>query len=82
MSFLDTGSVDFDAFLDLMCKRKHSDTDEELAEAFQMLDADGDGFISVDELFESLNGLDEAVSRVGIAGISNYIPYVSAKCDY
>mmetsp|Transcript_33294 Transcript_33294/g.88393 ORF Transcript_33294/g.88393 Transcript_33294/m.88393 type:complete len:149 (+) Transcript_33294:72-518(+) len=56
----DDCKVDFPDWLSLMARRiKHSDTEEELIEAFKVFDRDGDGFISGDELRSSMDNLGE-----------------------
>ena len=58
-----SGSVDFDEFLSLMAKKLKSNTDpeEELREAFDVFDRDGNGFISAEELRNALTNLGEKI---------------------
>jgi len=56
----DDGKVDFPDWLSLMARKiKHSDTEEELIEAFKVFDRDGDGFICAEELRTSMDNLGE-----------------------
>mmetsp|Transcript_33293 Transcript_33293/g.88388 ORF Transcript_33293/g.88388 Transcript_33293/m.88388 type:complete len:149 (+) Transcript_33293:72-518(+) len=56
----DDGKVDFPDWLSLMARKiKHSDTEDELIEAFKVFDRNGDGFISPDELRTSMVNLGE-----------------------
>ena len=57
------GTIDFDEFLVLMAvKMKDSDPDEELSEAFRVMDKDGDGFIGADELKQVMLVLGESLT--------------------
>ncbi|XP_070538783.1 calmodulin-like isoform X2 [Ptychodera flava] len=54
------GSIEFDEFLLLMAKKiKEQDEDEDLVEAFQVFDRDGNGFISAQELRHVMHKLGE-----------------------
>mmetsp|Transcript_23159 Transcript_23159/g.65079 ORF Transcript_23159/g.65079 Transcript_23159/m.65079 type:complete len:150 (-) Transcript_23159:111-560(-) len=58
------GNIDFTDFLSLMAKKmKDSDAEEELIEAFKVFDRDGDGFISANELRNSMTNLGERLSH-------------------
>jgi len=54
------GTIDFPEFLTMMeRKMKTDENDEEIREAFQMFDKDGNGYVTVDELKEVMSKLDE-----------------------
>jgi len=57
------GEVDFDEFCEMMVKRmEDTDGDEEILEAFQVIDRDGDGFITESDLRDLLANLGEKVT--------------------
>lgn len=63
VSFVGNGLIDFKEFLVLMAvKMKDSDPEEELLEAFRVMDKDGDGFIGHDELKQVMLVLGESLT--------------------
>ncbi|TKV91686.1 hypothetical protein SEVIR_9G113600v4 [Setaria viridis] len=57
------GSIDFHEFLNLMAhKLKDTDSEEKLREAFDVIDKDGDGYISAAELRQVMTNLGEKVT--------------------
>lgn len=57
------GSIDFSEFLAMMAKRMLlSDGEQEMLESFQVLDADGDGVLSLEELHSLLTTLGDKLS--------------------
>lgn len=61
-------SVNFSQFLALMSMPvKAGDLDEEVLEAFKIVDSDGDGFITQDDLNEGLRDLGEDVTQDDLA---------------
>ncbi|RKO84287.1 calmodulin, partial [Blyttiomyces helicus] len=56
-----TGTVDFDEFYAMSCKGHVGtfESEEELREAFQLMDVDGSGFITPGDLVQVLQGLGE-----------------------
>jgi len=62
------GEVDFDEFCAMMIRRmEDEDGDEEILEAFQVIDRDGDGFITEADLKDLLATLGEKVTEEEIA---------------
>ncbi|KAF2729460.1 regulatory protein calmodulin [Polyplosphaeria fusca] len=58
-----TGSIDFDEFLQMMAHNmKTGDFEEEMRAAFKVFDRDGSGTISADELRNVMKSLGEALS--------------------
>ncbi|KAL8592617.1 hypothetical protein ACOMHN_026547 [Nucella lapillus] len=57
------GTVDFTEFLKMMTKRnKHSESEEQLREAFKVFDKDGDGYLSVSEFRHVMTNLGERLT--------------------
>ncbi|KAH9256506.1 hypothetical protein BASA81_005421 [Batrachochytrium salamandrivorans] len=64
------GSIDFSEFLAMMAKRMLlSDVEQEMLESFQVLDADGDGVLSLEELHSLLTTLGDKLSAQECAEI-------------
>merc|ERR1712087_157092 len=58
------GEVDFDESCSMMIRRmEDEDGDEEILEAFQVIDRDGDGFISEADLKDLMTNLGEKVTE-------------------
>merc|ERR1711936_563857 len=58
------GSIDFNEFLAMMSKKlKETDFDEEIKEAFKLLDKNGDGYISATELKTVMSDLQEKLTE-------------------
>ncbi|KAL3623071.1 hypothetical protein CASFOL_031887 [Castilleja foliolosa] len=53
------GTIDISEFLNLMAKKMDTDSEEELKEAFRVLDKDQNGFISAAELRHVMTNLGE-----------------------
>merc|ERR1711908_229936 len=87
------GTIDFPEFCTLMARKMSEDIDseEELKEAFEVLDKDGDGFISTAELHHIITNLeklseadiDEMIHEAGIGsdGHINYEEFVEIMRD-
>ncbi|KAJ3808337.1 hypothetical protein EV368DRAFT_66826 [Lentinula lateritia] len=57
------GTIDFDEFLSMMAKKfKDTDSEEEIRQAFQVFDKNGDGTISAKELKAVMESLGENLS--------------------
>ncbi|XP_067682358.1 calmodulin-like [Haliotis asinina] len=57
------GTIDFDEFLTMMCRRLNTyDEESELREAFDVFDKDGDGRISVEELQITMRELGNVIA--------------------
>ncbi|CAG5122058.1 unnamed protein product, partial [Candidula unifasciata] len=52
----------FDDFVDI-CRKEPVTTEEDLMKAFRKIDLNGDGYISLDELFKILTTKGEKMSR-------------------
>lgn len=60
----ESGTIDFHEFLTMMNRRmKDTDSEEEILEAFKVLDKDGNGFISVAELRHIMTNLGEKITE-------------------
>ncbi|WAR18958.1 CALM-like protein [Mya arenaria] len=58
------GTIDFSEFLMMMARKlKDGDSEEEMREAFQVFDKDGNGFISSAELRNVMNNLGEKLTE-------------------
>ncbi|XP_049800387.1 calmodulin-A-like [Schistocerca nitens] len=56
----DNGTLDFPEFLTMMTRKmKDTDSEEEIREAFRVLDKDGNGFISATELRHVMTNVSE-----------------------
>ena len=60
----DSGTIDFNEFLQMMARKVTVNADTELKEVFTVFDINGDGYISSDELHEILSRLGETVTKV------------------
>lgn len=59
-----SGTIEFNEFLNLMQKRMtDTDTEEEIKEAFRVFDRDNDGFISAAELRHVMTTLGERLTE-------------------
>ncbi|XP_033736461.1 neo-calmodulin-like isoform X1 [Pecten maximus] len=89
----DTGSVDFESFLDVVMSRDIDDEDHEraLREAFKMFDRDGNGYIDAEELRLCMMNLGEKLTQeeveemirevdVDFDGRMNYEEFVKLMC--
>lgn len=65
LTFLGTGFIDFENFLDVVMSRDIDDEDHEraLREAFKMFDRDGNGYIDADELRLCMMNLGEKLTQ-------------------
>lgn len=62
-SLPESGTIDFDEFLQMMARKmRDTDTTEELKEAFKVFDKDGNGFISASELRHVMKSLGERLT--------------------
>lgn len=60
-------AIDFKEFLALMTKKiKDYEIEDELLETFKVFDKDGNGYISLDELRDIINKLDQNISDIEI----------------
>ena len=62
--FVDSGTVDFAEFLQMMSRKLSSSPEEELREVFDVIDVRQDGYICAAELHNILVRLGEHVSMV------------------
>ncbi|XP_046548779.1 EF-hand calcium-binding domain-containing protein 7-like isoform X2 [Haliotis rubra] len=58
----DTDYLTFDDFVNI-CRREHATTTDDLMKAFRKIDINGDGYISLDELFRMLTTRGEKMTR-------------------
>ncbi|XP_067678813.1 EF-hand calcium-binding domain-containing protein 7-like isoform X3 [Haliotis asinina] len=58
----ETDYLTFDDFVNI-CRREHATTTDELMKAFRKIDINGDGYISLDELFRMLTTRGEKMTR-------------------
>lgn len=59
-----SGSVEFGEFVDLMTRKvKSKEAEEELREAFEIFDIDGNGFITSRDLRQAMTKLGERLSN-------------------
>ena len=63
-SIPESGTIDFDEFLEIFARKMSIDPEKELHEVFQVFDGNKDGFISPDELFNTLSRLGEPTTKV------------------
>ena len=62
-----SGEIEFDEFCEMMARKMNEcDADEELKQAFDMFDTDGNGFVTKDELKIVMEKLGEKLSSVEI----------------
>lgn len=64
LSFIESGTIDFDEFVEIFVKKMSIDPEKELHDIFCVFDNDKDGYISPDELFQVLSKLGESISKV------------------
>eukprot|EP00092_Neocalanus_flemingeri_P056876 GFUD01067478.1.p1 GENE.GFUD01067478.1~~GFUD01067478.1.p1 ORF type:complete len:150 (-),score=53.36 GFUD01067478.1:94-543(-) len=65
-----TGSIDFPEFLEMMSLKSDSENaEDEIREAFQVFDGDGNGFINRQELACVMGNLGEALTPAEIQGM-------------
>jgi len=73
------GEIDFDEFVEMMVKKMEEDkSDEEILECFQVLDRDGDGFISESDLRDIMTTMGEKFTD---EELSDMIREVDADMD-
>uniref|UniRef100_A0A673T434 EF-hand domain-containing protein n=1 Tax=Suricata suricatta TaxID=37032 RepID=A0A673T434_SURSU len=76
------GTIDFPEFLTMMARKmKDTDSEEEISEAFQVFDKDGNGYISAAELHEEV---DEMIREADINGdgqvnYEEFVQMITAK---
>eukprot|EP00746_Dinoflagellata_sp_MGD_P081906 gnl/MRDRNA2_/MRDRNA2_32540_c0_seq1.p1 gnl/MRDRNA2_/MRDRNA2_32540_c0~~gnl/MRDRNA2_/MRDRNA2_32540_c0_seq1.p1 ORF type:complete len:158 (+),score=47.84 gnl/MRDRNA2_/MRDRNA2_32540_c0_seq1:100-573(+) len=62
-----TGTIGFPEFLSLMARKaNHTDTEQELIEAFKVFDCDGNGFISAAELRHVMTKMDGKLTETEV----------------
>ncbi|KAL3627234.1 hypothetical protein CASFOL_028597 [Castilleja foliolosa] len=61
------GTIDISEFLNLMARKMDTDSEEELKEAFRVLDKDQNGFISAAELRHVMTNLGENKNKNGVS---------------
>merc|ERR1711907_232305 len=68
-----SGTLEFDEFVDLMAvtNKSREDMEEEIRSAFLTFDADGSGFITREELVETLTTMGDPVDEETINGMIN-----------
>lgn len=62
----DKGALNFNEFLDMMSHRKvkiSNDEDEDIKEAFRIFDKDSNGFVSADEMKQTLSSFGVTVQK-------------------
>ncbi|XP_041359620.1 EF-hand calcium-binding domain-containing protein 7-like isoform X3 [Gigantopelta aegis] len=64
----DTDSLTFNDFVDI-CQQEHATTAEDLMKAFKKIDVNGDGYISLDELHDTLTSKGEKMSEDEVRAI-------------
>merc|ERR1711934_834345 len=65
------GTIEFEEFIDLMARtnKTHEQMEEEIKNAFLTFDADGSGFITREELVETLTTMGDPVDEETINGM-------------
>ncbi|XP_069126573.1 uncharacterized protein [Argopecten irradians] len=58
----DTDGISFDDFVDI-CRKEQVTSQEDMMKAFRRIDINGDGFLSLDELFKIMNSKGETMSK-------------------
>merc|ERR1719240_1459074 len=68
-----SGTVEFEEFVDLMSRtnKTHEQMEEEIKNAFLTFDADGSGYITREELIETLTTMGDPVDEETINGMIN-----------
>merc|ERR1711981_609704 len=66
-----SGTIEFEEFIDLMARtnKTHEQMEEEIKNAFLTFDADGSGFITREELVETLTTMGDPVDEETINGM-------------
>merc|ERR1711981_1301959 len=66
-----SGTIEFEEFIDLMARtnKTHEQMEEEIKNAFLTFDADGSGFITREELVETLTTMGDPVDEETIDGM-------------
>merc|ERR1712100_990516 len=66
-----SGTIEFDEFVDLMSRpnKTQEQMEEEIKDAFLTFDADGSGFITREELIETLTTMGDPVDEETITGM-------------
>merc|ERR1712094_38761 len=66
-----SGTIEFDEFVDLMARtnKTQDQMEEEIKNAFLTFDADGSGFITREELIETLTTMGDPVDEETITGM-------------
>merc|ERR1711934_240953 len=66
-----SGTIEFEEFVDLMARtnKTHEQMEEEIKNAFLTFDADGSGFITREELVETLTTMGDPVDEETINGM-------------
>ena len=60
------GTIDYEEFIEMMVKREDEEETDDIAQAFKVFDRDGDGFISADEIRETMKDLGEDLTEAEV----------------
>ncbi|XP_033738970.1 EF-hand calcium-binding domain-containing protein 7-like isoform X4 [Pecten maximus] len=77
-----TDGISFDDFVDI-CRKEHVTSDDEMMKAFRKIDTNGDGYLSLDELFKIMTSKGEKMTRQEVREIIDEVDENGdGKLDY